>query len=129
MYMAEEYIYLLTGDTLKDFDESMNDIVDPFVTHTNRLGRLISGTGNEMQEIGMGFVSMMAEATSHPETLEVCERLAESMDKQLAYYEEFQEVCEILLDDIVSVHQNVVDLFEKTVCQERQGLPVGKAGT
>lgn len=128
MYMPDDYIYLLTGDTLKDFDQSMNGIIDPFVTHQNRLSRLVIGSGKEVHEIGMGFISLIQQASSNPEILELCERLAESMDKQLTYYEEFKEACDSILGDVVEINQNIVQLFERMVC-ERQGLPMEEAGT
>lgn len=128
MYMPDDYIYLLTGDTLADFDQKMNVMVDPFATHITRLGRLMEGNGKEIHGIGMDFISLITKATSNPEIHEICTRLAESMDKQLSYYEEFQEACESILEDIVTINQSFVNLYESMVCG-RQDLPVEPAGT
>jgi hypothetical protein len=122
MSMSDDYIYLLTGDTLKEFDEEMNRIIDPFITHTNRLERLVSGSGKAIHEMGMGFVNVIQRATSNPEILETAYEIAESMDQQLSYYEDFDEACRQLLQDLVEVNQSVVSLFEKMVCKQDRYL-------
>lgn len=128
MRIMDARMYTLSGDNLKNFDEGINAIMDPFFTHSARV-RLVSETlGKEVYGTNMGLVSLIQQASNNPEITSHCLRLAESMDRSLRFQEELMESIEAILIDMKSVAEAVLGLFEAMTEHDRQGLPVASDG-
>lgn len=121
--MGDMYIYLLTGDEVQRFDQQMSEIVEPFITHTRRISRLAESSSVKSFRTTMDLLALIQKSVGVPEIMEESTRLLNQMEGVISFLEEFGDGLEDALMDIATITDNILRLFEASVCYEWQGLP------